>query len=161
MAGRARTIPASHSRPVSRRQDNAKALTKTRSQAIAVAEQEIVTTREQLRQVEFDLDRNISRLENELRLFCVVLVPALLALVAIGLGLLRRRGGGGDEGLDALELVEHERAVVVHGGLRLRLALLLVAWTISALPHGANLRSVPVEAPSGCGSGLIGLLPAT
>jgi len=66
-------------------------LTPAQTQAIAAAEQEIVQTREQLRQVEFDLDRNISRLEAELRLFCVVLVPALLVLIAIALGLLRRR----------------------------------------------------------------------
>jgi ABC-type uncharacterized transport system involved in gliding motility auxiliary subunit len=66
-------------------------LTPAQSQAIAAAEQQIVQTREQLRQVEFDLDRNISRLEAELRIFCVALVPALLVLIAIGLGLLRRR----------------------------------------------------------------------
>ena len=66
-------------------------LTPAQTQAITAAEQEIVQTREQLRQVEFDLDRNISRLETELRLFCVVLVPVLLVLIAIALGLLRRR----------------------------------------------------------------------
>ncbi len=65
-------------------------LTPAQSQAIAAAEQEIVQTREQLRRVEFDLDRNISRLETELRIFCVVLVPVLLVLIAIGLGLVRR-----------------------------------------------------------------------
>jgi gliding motility-associatede transport system auxiliary component len=65
-------------------------LTPEQSRAIAAAEQEIVQTREQLRQVEFDLDRNISHLETELRIFCVVLVPALLVLIAIGLGLVRR-----------------------------------------------------------------------
>lgn len=64
-------------------------LTPAQSQAIAAAEREIVSTREQLRQVEFDLNRNISRLETELRLFCVVLVPALLVIIAIGVGLLR------------------------------------------------------------------------
>ncbi len=66
-------------------------LTPAQSQAIAAAEQQIVQTREQLRRVEFDLDRNISRLEAELRIFCVVLVPGLLVLIAIGLGLVRRR----------------------------------------------------------------------
>jgi ABC-type uncharacterized transport system involved in gliding motility auxiliary subunit len=66
-------------------------LTPAQTQAITAAEQQIVQTREQLRQVEFDLDRNISRLETELRIFCVVLVPVLLVLIAIVLGLLRRR----------------------------------------------------------------------
>ncbi len=65
-------------------------LTPAQNAAIAAAEQEIVQTREQLRQVEYDLDRNIAQLETELRIFCVVLVPVLLVLIAIGLGLARR-----------------------------------------------------------------------
>jgi hypothetical protein len=41
--------------------------------------------------VQFDLNRGIARLEAELRLFDIVLVPAVLTLLAIGLGVFRRR----------------------------------------------------------------------
>lgn len=66
-------------------------VTPEQTQAIAAARQEILATREQLRQVEFDLNRNIAHLETVLRLFCIVLVPAILVLLAIGLGMVRRR----------------------------------------------------------------------
>jgi len=65
-------------------------LTPAQTQAIDAAEQQIIATRDQLRQVEFDLDRSITRLETELRLFCTVFVPVIIVLAAIGLALYRR-----------------------------------------------------------------------
>jgi ABC-type uncharacterized transport system involved in gliding motility auxiliary subunit len=59
--------------------------------AIDTARQEIVSTRRQLRAVQLDLKRDIDRLETEFRVFDIVLVPALLAVLAIVLGLLRNR----------------------------------------------------------------------
>lgn len=52
---------------------------------------EIVDTRRQLRNVQLDLRRDIDRMETRLRLFNIVLVPALLTLFAIGLALVRRQ----------------------------------------------------------------------
>ncbi len=64
-------------------------LTPAQTEAIRAAEQQIRATRGELRQVEFDLNRNIRTLETRLRLFCVVLVPALLILASIILALFR------------------------------------------------------------------------
>ena len=47
--------------------------------AIDAARKDIVDTRQHLRAVQFDLNRDISRLETELRVFNIVLVPAVLA----------------------------------------------------------------------------------
>jgi ABC-type uncharacterized transport system involved in gliding motility auxiliary subunit len=59
--------------------------------AIDAARKDIVDTRQQLRVVQYNLNRDISRLETELRVFNIVLVPAVLAVLAIVLGLLRRK----------------------------------------------------------------------
>jgi ABC-type uncharacterized transport system involved in gliding motility auxiliary subunit len=59
--------------------------------AIDAARKDIVDTRQQLRAVQFELNRNISRLETWLRVFNIVLVPAVLTIVAVTLGLLQRR----------------------------------------------------------------------
>ena len=59
--------------------------------AIDAARKDIVDTRQQLRVVQYDLNRDISRLETELRIFNIVLVPAVLAIVAIALGVVRNR----------------------------------------------------------------------
>jgi gliding motility-associatede transport system auxiliary component len=59
--------------------------------AIDSARKDIVDTRQQLRAVQYDLNRGISRLETELRVFNIVLVPVLLAIVAIVLAVLRNR----------------------------------------------------------------------
>jgi ABC-type uncharacterized transport system involved in gliding motility auxiliary subunit len=73
-------------------QANAQAvITPEQRAAIDAARKDIVDTRQQLRAVQFDLNRDISRLETELRLFNIVLVPALLAIAAIALGVVRRR----------------------------------------------------------------------
>jgi ABC-type uncharacterized transport system involved in gliding motility auxiliary subunit len=59
--------------------------------AIDSARQDILQTRQKLRAVQFELNRGIAQLENELRLFDIVLVPAVLTFLAIGLGVVRRR----------------------------------------------------------------------
>jgi ABC-type uncharacterized transport system involved in gliding motility auxiliary subunit len=66
-------------------------ITAEQRSAIDAARQDILTTRQKLRAVQLDLNRGIARLETELRLFDIVLVPAVLTLLAIGLGILRRR----------------------------------------------------------------------
>ncbi|HEY8288523.1 MAG TPA: Gldg family protein, partial [Acetobacteraceae bacterium] len=59
--------------------------------AIEAARKDILETRRQLRAVQFELNRDISRLETELRIFTIVLVPAVLAILAIVLGIVQRR----------------------------------------------------------------------
>jgi len=58
--------------------------------AIDAARKDIVDTRQQLRAVQYDLNRDISRLETGLRLFNIVLVPVLLAIAAIAIAIIRR-----------------------------------------------------------------------
>jgi ABC-type uncharacterized transport system involved in gliding motility auxiliary subunit len=73
-------------------QANAQAVvTPEQRAAIDAARKDIVDTRQQLRAVQYDLNRGISRLETELRVFNIVLVPALLAIVAIVMGVARSR----------------------------------------------------------------------
>ena len=64
-------------------------LTPEQQAAITQVSHEIVDTRRQLRTVQFDLKREIDRLESGLRLFDIVLVPLLLAGLAIVLGMVR------------------------------------------------------------------------
>jgi len=59
--------------------------------AIDAARKDIVETRQKLRTVQYDLNRDISHLENELRVFDIVAVPAVLTVLAIVLGMVRRR----------------------------------------------------------------------
>ncbi len=59
--------------------------------AIDAARKDILDTRQKLRAVQYDLNRNITQLENELRVFDIVAVPAVLTVLAIVLGLVRRR----------------------------------------------------------------------
>ncbi|MBN8901754.1 MAG: ABC transporter, partial [Rhodospirillales bacterium] len=59
--------------------------------AIDAARKDIVDTRQKLRAVQLELNRDISRPRTELQVFDIVLVPAVLAVVAIGLGVVRRR----------------------------------------------------------------------
>ncbi len=58
---------------------------------IEAARKDILETREQLRTVQYDLNRNIDHLEDELRIFDIVLVPAVLTVAAIVLGMWRNR----------------------------------------------------------------------
>jgi ABC-type uncharacterized transport system involved in gliding motility auxiliary subunit len=59
--------------------------------AIDAAQQDILTTRKQLRTVQLDLRRDISGLETELRVLDIAAVPAVLVIFAIGIGLVRRQ----------------------------------------------------------------------
>jgi ABC-type uncharacterized transport system involved in gliding motility auxiliary subunit len=59
--------------------------------SIDAARKDIVDTRQKLRAVQLELNRDISRLESELRVFNIILVPAVLSVVAIGLGIVRNR----------------------------------------------------------------------
>ena len=52
---------------------------------------DIASTRGKLRLVQLDLRRDILRLQTELRLFNIVMVPALLTILAIVLGVVRRQ----------------------------------------------------------------------
>ena len=58
--------------------------------AIDAARKDIVDTRRQLRAVQLELNRDISRLETSLRVFNIVLVPAMLTVLAIILGIVQR-----------------------------------------------------------------------
>ena len=58
--------------------------------AIDDARKDIVETRRKLRAVQLELNRDISRLETLLRVFDIVLVPAVLTILAITLGLIQR-----------------------------------------------------------------------
>jgi len=59
--------------------------------AIDALRKDIVDTRQNLRAVQLELNRDIARLETGLRVFNIVLVPAGLTVLAIVLGLIRRR----------------------------------------------------------------------
>jgi ABC-type uncharacterized transport system involved in gliding motility auxiliary subunit len=58
--------------------------------AIDAARKDIVTTREQLRHVQLELNRQISALQTWLMIANIVLVPAVLAILAIVLALIQR-----------------------------------------------------------------------
>jgi ABC-type uncharacterized transport system involved in gliding motility auxiliary subunit len=58
---------------------------------IDAARQDVLETRQKLRAVQLELNRDISRLETEMRIFTIVLVPALLTVLAIAMGLVQRR----------------------------------------------------------------------
>jgi ABC-type uncharacterized transport system involved in gliding motility auxiliary subunit len=66
-------------------------VTPEQTAAIDQARQDILSTRRQLRAVQLNLKREIDRLEMELRVFDIVLVPALLTVLALVLGLMRNR----------------------------------------------------------------------
>jgi hypothetical protein len=65
-------------------------ITPAQRAAIQAADEDIIKTRAQLRAVQFELNRNITQLKSELIVFNIVLVPAVLALAAIIMGLVRR-----------------------------------------------------------------------
>jgi ABC-type uncharacterized transport system involved in gliding motility auxiliary subunit len=66
-------------------------LTNEQQDAIDNLQRDITATRARLRAVQLDLRHDIASLETTLRLFTIVLVPAILTLLAIVLGLARRR----------------------------------------------------------------------
>jgi ABC-type uncharacterized transport system involved in gliding motility auxiliary subunit len=74
--------------------DSAKAeavITPEQRAAIDAARQDVLDTRQKLRAVQLELNRDITRLQDELRIFTIVLVPAVLTILAIAMGLLQRR----------------------------------------------------------------------
>ncbi len=58
---------------------------------IDAARQDVLETRQKLRAVQLELNRDISRLETEMRVFTIVLVPTLLTILAIVMALVQRR----------------------------------------------------------------------
>ena len=66
-------------------------LTQDQRAAIDAARQDVLETRQKLRAVQLELNRDISALSNEMRFFTIVLVPALLTVLAIAMGLTQRR----------------------------------------------------------------------
>ena len=59
--------------------------------AIDAARQDVLETRQKLRAVQLELNRDISTLADEMRVFTIVLVPALLTVLAIAMGIVQRR----------------------------------------------------------------------
>jgi ABC-type uncharacterized transport system involved in gliding motility auxiliary subunit len=59
--------------------------------AIDAARQDVLRTRQKLRAVQLELNRDISTLAGEMRVFTILLVPALLTVLAIGMGIVQRR----------------------------------------------------------------------
>jgi ABC-type uncharacterized transport system involved in gliding motility auxiliary subunit len=55
------------------------------------ARADILQTRQQLRAVQYDLNHDISALGNVMRVFTIVLVPAILSVAAIVMGIVQRR----------------------------------------------------------------------
>ncbi len=66
-------------------------ITPEQRQAIDAAQQDILDTRRKLRAVQLDLNRDIGRLEDEMRVLTIVAVPAVLTVLAIGMGIIQRR----------------------------------------------------------------------
>jgi chromosome segregation ATPase len=60
-------------------------------EAIDALRRDIIDTRGRLRTVQLELRRDIRSLETELRLFNIVLVPAVLTVLALVLGVARRQ----------------------------------------------------------------------
>ncbi len=87
-----------------RRDDKAKTdavITPEQRAAIDAARKDMLETRQKLRAVQLELNRDISTLADEMRVFTIVLVPALLTVLAIGMGVCAAaasREGRGDEG---------------------------------------------------------------
>jgi ABC-type uncharacterized transport system involved in gliding motility auxiliary subunit len=59
--------------------------------AIDAARRDVLETRQKLRAVQLELNRDISALANEMRFFTIVMVPTLLTVLAIGMGIVQRR----------------------------------------------------------------------
>ncbi len=66
-------------------------ITPQQRQAIGGLERDMIATRARLRQVQFDLRRNIQSLEDRIRLIDIAAVPLLLVVLAVGLGIARAR----------------------------------------------------------------------
>jgi hypothetical protein len=64
-------------------------ITPEQRQAIDSLQKDILDTRSQLRAVQLNLNRDISRLRTWLQLFNIALVPILLTMIAIAIGIAR------------------------------------------------------------------------
>ncbi len=71
--------------------EEAAIVTAARRQEIQAARQELLDLRQQLRAVQFALNEEVNALETRLKLINIVAVPAVVAVVAVGLALWRRR----------------------------------------------------------------------
>jgi ABC-type uncharacterized transport system involved in gliding motility auxiliary subunit len=71
-------------------QQVAAVITPDQRQAVDQARQEIVETRQKLRGVQFELRRDITSLETWVKVINIALVPALLVVVAVVIGIMRR-----------------------------------------------------------------------
>jgi len=65
-------------------------ITEDQRAAIDAARQDVLETRQKLRAVQLELNRDISQLETEMRIFTIVLVPALMTVLAIGMSIVQR-----------------------------------------------------------------------
>lgn len=70
---------------------DAAVITPEQRAAIDTARQDILQTRGKLRAVQLELNRDISGLAGEMRVFTIVLVPAVLTILAIGMSIVQRR----------------------------------------------------------------------
>ena len=66
-------------------------LTPDQQKAVAAFREQALATRKQLRQVQRRLRANIDELADTIRVLNIIVVPLIVALVAIGLGVMRRR----------------------------------------------------------------------
>lgn len=71
--------------------NNDAVITPEQRAAIDAARQDVLATRQKLRAVQLELNRDISTLSDEMRIFTIVLVPAVLTLIAIIMGIVQRR----------------------------------------------------------------------
>ena len=75
--------------------DNTLVMTPEQQAELDKVKAEYTDTRKKLRQVKLDLQKDIERLGTQLKLINTALVPAIVAVVALGLGLMRRVRRGG------------------------------------------------------------------
>jgi ABC-type uncharacterized transport system involved in gliding motility auxiliary subunit len=66
-------------------------ITSDQRAAIDAAREDVLQTRKKLRAVQLELNRDIATLADEMRFFTIVLVPALLTVLAIGMSIVQRR----------------------------------------------------------------------
>ena len=66
-------------------------ITSEQRAAIDAVRLDVLETRQKLRAVQLELNRDISALADAMRVFTIVVVPALLTVLAIGMGIVQRR----------------------------------------------------------------------
>ncbi len=88
---RLRELRAGTPAPGAERSQTQTIITPEQRAEIDRARDEILRTRQQLRGVQLELRRDIEGLERSLRIANIIVVPVLLVLLAMGLGVMRRR----------------------------------------------------------------------